>query len=124
MPRKRKSSNGAGKPTSDEVTRKHNVKSRNLILAEVGTQFRGIYTARKELNDQAGDLRTRLRDIGMIPKAFEDGLKRADMEQEAQAAYMDSFHEAYNALASGGQLDWVAAAETAAKAEPHEMADT
>lgn len=96
-------------PTEGEVTALHNVKSRTAILAECGEQFRGIQAERSALNEQAGEIRTRLKEIGVEPKAFMAALRCADMEKEGQDKYMDTFQEAFNALGSGGQLDWVSA---------------
>ena len=124
MARKHKTTNGSGKPTKDEVTAKHNVKSRNLILAEIGTEFRRIHSERAVLNEDAGEPRKRLSDLDVNPQAFLHALRLADLDDgAARDAWMDAFHEAWGALGVGGQLDWVSALEINPNQPDHDVTE-
>ena len=126
MAKKPKAGNGAGKVGAGEVTvtKNHNVKSRGLILAEIGAEFRQINAERARQNDRAGTQRKRLRELDVNPQAFLLTLRLADLEDgAARDSWMDAFHEAWSALGIGGQLDWIAAAGND-EAQPHELADT
>ena len=97
---------------SDHPTQDHNVKSRAVIMTECATEMRRIKTERKELNEQAGDIRKRLRDVDINVKAWEAALRISDMDDvEARDAYMDGLREAFEALGVGQQMDWIAAQE-------------
>ena len=97
---------------SDHPIQSHSLKSRTNIQQECATEMRRIKATRKELNEQAGDIRKRLRDVDINVKAWEAALRISDMEDvEARDAYMDGLRESFEALGVGQQMDWVAAQE-------------
>lgn len=79
------------------------------LIATCATEMNAIKKARQELNEEAGDIRERLRDAGVSISAFNFAMKLQEMEPQAQDAYMQSLSEAHKALHIGGQLDWVSA---------------
>ena len=87
-----------------------NMDAVHRVIDECAAGFRRITAERKELNEQAGDLRERLRDAGIDPKPFMAALRVADFEdQAARNEYMTAYQITYERLATGGQMDWVAA---------------
>ena len=60
---------------------------------------------RKELNEQAGDIRTRLKDSLIHVPSFMAALRIEDMsDDEARDAYLEGLRESFEALGVGGQL--------------------
>lgn len=122
--KKPETTNGSGKPTEGEVSAKHNVANRDAIMREVGAELRRIKVDRKDLNEDAGEARKRLRDIAVEPKAFELALRIADLEDaEARNNYMTAFQESWDALAPGGQLDFVSAMVENPNQPDHEVTE-
>lgn len=94
-----------GKPVEEGNGIEHNSASRKKIMSECAHQMREIKSQRAELNEQASDIRSRLRDNGIDVKSFEAALRLADMEDEgARDVYIDGLREAFAALGIGQQL--------------------
>ena len=90
---------------SDRPTKDHNTKSRNKIITECAVEMTRIQTQRQALNEQAGDIRTRLRDSSIHVSSFMAALSIKEMgDDEARDAYLDGLSEAFEALGIGDQL--------------------
>jgi len=83
----------------------HNVGDLKKIICECAQQMGEIKAERAELNERAGDIRTRLRDAGVQNKAFDFACKVAEMEEEARADYLDSLRINFDALGVGAQSE-------------------
>jgi uncharacterized coiled-coil DUF342 family protein len=83
----------------------HNVGDLNKAIRECATQMGEINTERKELNERAGDIRERLRKLGVETKAFDFAVRLQGMEQEARANYLDSLRINFDALSIGAQSE-------------------
>ncbi len=83
----------------------HNVKDLNKAIRECAQQMGEIKSDRKELNQRAGDIRERLRKLGVETKAFDFAVRLQDMEQEARANYLDSLRINFDALSIGAQSE-------------------
>ena len=60
---------------------------------------------RKELNEQAGDIRTRLKDSSIHVPSFMAAMRIKEMgDDEAREAYLEGLRESFEALGVGGQL--------------------
>lgn len=89
--------------------------NRNALIQECAQDMLEIKRQRAELNEQAADIRERLRDAGVQTRAFDYALRVQQMEQEARDEYMDSLRESFGALGIGGQLNFLDAAESEQK---------
>ena len=64
-----------------------------------------IQADRKVLNEQAGDIRTRLKDSSIHVPSFMAALSIKEMgDDEARDAYLDGLRESFEALGVGAQL--------------------
>lgn len=84
---------------------KHNVKNLNKLIRECAGQMVEIKRQRAELNEQAGEIRQRLKDSGVQTAAFDYAVRVSQMEQEARGEYIDSLRINFEALGIGGQGD-------------------
>lgn len=85
---------------------------RKRIIAECVGGWRDIVKERQALNEQAGEIRERLRNAKIDPKAVLHAVRLAEMEdQAARAGYVDDLHLTFEALGLGEQLDWIKAHE-------------
>ena len=90
---------------SDQPTKDHNVKSRNALITECAAEMTRIQADRKVLNEQAGDIRTRLKDSSIHVSSFMAALQiKAMGDDEARDAYLDGLRESFEALGVGAQL--------------------
>ena len=83
---------------------KHNVANLTKVIKECAGEMIKIKRERGDLNERAGDIRTRLKDAGVQTAAFDFALRIQDMEQEARDDYLDSLQVNFEALGIGGQL--------------------
>lgn len=81
----------------------HNVADLNKLITECAEQMLDIKAQRKELNEQAADVRERLRDAGVQTKPFEFALKLKEMEREGRNEYLDNLRLSFDALGIGSQ---------------------
>lgn len=81
----------------------HNVADIKALIRECSAEFLDIAEARKELNEQAGEMRKRLRDAGVDTNAFEYGVKVAQMDPDAKGNYLDWVRVTFETLDVGGQ---------------------
>lgn len=88
---------------ADSANKQHNVKEINKVIRECATEMTRIKAARQELNEQAGDIRERLRDAGVEVSSFNFALRVRDMEDEARANYIDWLRVSFEALGVGAQ---------------------
>lgn len=96
-----------GKPDNGPSI-EHNSKERAKIISECGTQMKSIMSQRKDLNEEASEIRERLRDNGIDVKSFMAALRLSEMDDtNARDNYLDGLKESFRALGMGGQLDWV-----------------
>ncbi len=87
----------------------HNSKERGKIIAECAVEMRSIIKVRKQCNDDAGDIRERLRDNGINVPSFQAALRLAEMEDgAARDTYIDGLKEAFTALGIGQQSEMFA----------------
>jgi hypothetical protein len=106
---------GASAPGTTNA--KHNIANLNEVIRECAGEMLQIKRERGDLNERAGDIRTRLKDAGVQTAAFDFALRVKDMEQEARDSYLDSLQVNFDALGIGGQLSMFPdAASTTAKA--------
>ena len=102
---------------------KHNVANLDKVSKECAATMLQIKRERGDLNERAGDIRTRLKDAGVQTAAFDFALRVQDMEQEARDDYLDSLQVYFEALGIGGQLSMFPdAASATAKANGADQA--
>lgn len=102
----------AGQELGAEGTKnEYDAKARKTIINECVSGVLAIKKARKDLNEEMGDIRQRLRDAGIQTAAFDFAVRLKEMEQEARDNYLDGLQECYEAMALGGQINFVAVAE-------------
>lgn len=93
-------------PISGKV---HNAAAREDIQRECRAGFRGIMAKRAELNEEAGELRKRLRDAGINVEGFMFALKVGEREQDDRDAFMDGLRESFQAMGIGEQGSFLTA---------------
>lgn len=108
MPRRKngRTTKGAdGKPAEADQGPgpQHNMDARKVIIQECASGMREINTERADLNERAGDIRTRLRDAGIDVKSFMVALKLEDMAKDDRETYLDNLREHMAALGIGEQ---------------------
>ena len=102
---------------------KHNIANLNKVIKECAGEMLQIKRERGDLNERAGDIRTRLKEAGVQTAAFDFALRVQDMEQEARDSYLDSLQVNFDALGIGGQLSMFPdAASATAKANGEDEA--
>lgn len=92
----------------------HNIGDVTKIIRECAAAMNDIDNKRAELNEEAGDIRTRLKDAGVQTKAFDYARRLYKMEQEARGSYMDDLRLSMEALGMGEQGDFFQSADEAA----------
>jgi uncharacterized protein (UPF0335 family) len=91
----------------------HNSAARDRVQRECDAEMRDIETARAGLNEQAGEIRQRLRDAGVDVKVWMNVRKIKNIEDDTEReAYIDNFKESWKALKVGEMPDWVGNRET------------
>lgn len=101
---KPKDANGTQGAGVAGTTAGSNSKTLNTIRQECARGFREIFADRAELNEAAGELRTRLREAGINPQSFLVGLKLADMEDgAARDAHLDEIKMTLESCGVGTQ---------------------
>jgi uncharacterized coiled-coil DUF342 family protein len=119
----RKKSNG-NEQSLEAQAAQHNAGMRKDIMRECAESMRGIKAQRSELNEQAGDIRKRLRDCAINVKAWEAMLRLADLDDDtARNDYIDGLREAHDALMPGQTGDLFTPMEAAEKSEPDYLAE-
>lgn len=93
----------AEKLTAESAGRDHNIADIMKLIKDCAASMVDIKARRKELNEEASDIRERLRDSGVQPKAFDFALKLFEMEAEARAEYIDSLRLNMEAMDVGEQ---------------------
>jgi uncharacterized protein (UPF0335 family) len=106
----------AQKLNPDSGQHGHNVADLKKLIRECASQMVEIKTERQELNERAGDIRTRLREAGVQTKAFDFAVKLQEMEQEARDEYIDNLRVSFDALGMGAQAELFPAASAEAAA--------
>lgn len=96
---------------SEGANKDHNIAHVNATIRKCRDEMLEIRAERRELNERAGDIRKRIKDMGENPKLFEANLTIYEMEAEDRARHMDSFRIIYEAMNQGDQLDWIGAAD-------------
>ena len=85
-----------------------NSAAHKKMQRECADGLRRIAATRKELNEEAGEIRQRLRDAGIEPKAFDLVMKMRDLEDKSAVnQYMRTLRDGWEALEVGGQLDFI-----------------
>jgi ribosome modulation factor len=108
--------------STETATAGHNSKERAKIIQTCAEQMRGIKATRKELNEDAGEIRQRLKDAGIPTEAFDAALRLADMEDiAARDTFLDGLRESAEALGIGESLDWVNFVAKAGPTEPKSL---
>lgn len=75
-----------------------NLTSTKKVLAQAAKDFRDIDKKRKELNDWAGEVRERCRDMGIDPKWLLTAIRVSDLEPEAREKADESYAIAREAI--------------------------
>jgi uncharacterized protein (UPF0335 family) len=92
--------------------------ARAKVIQGCAEEMRRIQATRAELNEAAGDIRQKLKDCGIDVKSWMAALRIVDMDEDAaRDTYLDGFREAYEALAGGGQMDWIDAVKAGGKGD-------
>ena len=95
-------------PDDKKDESRSNSAAHRKMQQECAAGLRDIADQRKALNQEAGEIRERLRDAGVEPKAFALVMKMADLEDKSAVnQYMSTLRDGWEALEVGGQLDFV-----------------
>ena len=101
---------GNGKANGEDgPTKGHNVKELKKVIRECAQTMVRIKKERKELNEEAGDVRKRIKEHGIQPDSFDFAVKQLEREPEARKTYIDDINIAFEALGIGGQVDMIEA---------------
>ncbi|MGI9490860.1 MAG: hypothetical protein ACR2QF_00380 [Geminicoccaceae bacterium] len=100
-----------------DVTKDHNVADLKQLIRDCCQSMCSIKAQRQELNDQAGDIRKRLKEAGVTTKAFEFSVRVYEMEGEARGNYIDWLKVCFEALGVGEQGMLFPDSEAATEAE-------
>lgn len=90
---------------ADGPTKGHNIADLKKLIRNCAQEVVGIKTERQGLNERMGDIRKRLKDSGVQPKAFDFAVRVLELEAEARAEYLDNLSINFEALGIGGQAD-------------------
>lgn len=102
MARKKKNGSNEDDISAETQAAQHNAGMRKDIMRDCAQSMRRIIAQRKELNEEAGDIRKRLRDCDINVKAWEAALRLSDMDDdEARNSYLDGLREAFEAIGTG-----------------------
>lgn len=93
----------AEKLTSESANKEHNVGDLKKLISDCTREMNGIDDERSELNERAGDIRTKLRDSGIQVEAFNFSRKLHKMDTEARDEYLDSLRLNMEGMGIGGQ---------------------
>lgn len=80
-----------------------NVASLKKLLRECANTVVEIKAERSDLNERMADIRTRLREAGAEPRAFDFAVRLREMESEAQGNYIDQLKVCFESLGIGAQ---------------------
>jgi uncharacterized protein (UPF0335 family) len=109
------------KTATEGVNKDHNVADLNKLICGCAEEMARIDDERSELNEQAGDIRERLKNSGVQPEAFKFACKLKKMEVEARNEYLDNLRLVNSALGIGEQMTLLPAGEDDAKDAAHEV---
>ena len=104
----KRKANGAAQ---DGPTKGHNVKELHKVIRECAHAMVDIKRRRQELNEEAGDIRKRLKDHGIQTDSFDFAVRQMEREPEARNTYLNDIQVAFEALGIGGQGDLFPKAE-------------
>lgn len=86
----------------DGSTRKdHNASDIKKLLKNCAGEAARIKGERKVLNEEMADIRQRVDEAGIAPKAFENAVRVAEMEVEGRSNYITSMQLTFEALGIG-----------------------
>lgn len=88
---------------TESGNKNHNVKDLTKLIRDCSREMVDIKSQRQDLNEQAGEIRKRLREAGVETKAFEFAVRVAEMESEAKSNYCDWLKVCFEALGVGQQ---------------------
>lgn len=80
-----------------------NSNARYNIISECAHQMNEVKAARADLNEQASDIRQRLRDADISVEAFNFACKVADRDQDDRDSFLDGVREQFMARGIGTQ---------------------
>lgn len=89
--------------SSGGATAGHNVAGLHKLIRESAATMEQIDGQRKALNEEAAEVRERLRDAGVQTKTFDLARRIKSMEAEGRSDYLDSLRTNFAALLPGGQ---------------------
>lgn len=89
--------------TSGGATAGHNSAGLHKVIRECAASMEQIDGQRKALNEEAAEIRERLRDAGIQTKTFDLARRIKSMEAEGRSDYLDSLRTNFAALLPGGQ---------------------
>ena len=120
-PRGRKNGNGAKtktkEQTADGAAVEFKANDRAKVIRDCAKAFRAINAQRQSLNEEAADIRERLKDCGIDVPSFQAALRISDKETEARDTFLGGLQESLDAMGLGGQLDFISAMEKVDAAE-------
>ena len=93
----------AEKLTEKSANKEHNVADIKKLVRDCASEMNRIDEERKELNEQAGDIRQRLKDAGVQVAAFNFSRRLDKMEAEARNEYLDSLRINMESMGIGSQ---------------------
>lgn len=94
-----------GKDDDDMPPLDHNVADVEKLIRNCASEMAVIKKERKELNERATEIRERLRESGVQPKAFDFACRVYEQEPEARNEYLDQLRVNFEALGIGLQAD-------------------
>lgn len=89
----------------DGPTKDHNVGDINKLIRNCAQEMTRIKKERKDLNEQAADIRDKLRESGVQPKAFDFALRLYEQDAEVRNEYLDNLRLNFEALGIGAQSE-------------------
>lgn len=94
-----------GKDDDDMPPLDHNVADVHKLIRNAASEMAVIKKERAELNERAGDIRTKLKESGVQVKAFEFACRLYEQEAEARDEYLDQLRVNFEALGINAQSE-------------------
>jgi hypothetical protein len=101
----------------------HNMKARTQIINECARQMNTIKEKRSALNEEASEIRKRLKDAGIGLEAFDFAQKVEARSDDDRQAFLDDIREQFRARGLGFQSDMGFPEAAASDSAPDYMGD-
>ena len=100
-----------------------NIADMNAAAVKYKNGMVRVRQARRELNEEAGELREAARNSGLDTKVLDAAIRVLEMDEEGQNNHIDQLRVAFDALGIGSQGLLFPETATTGRAEAHDAGD-